>query len=295
MHNDNLVKLASRASVAVSSILTIAKLYAIYDTNSLSILSSLLDSSFDLAASVTNMIAITIAARPADLTFRFGYGKLEAVSALMQSILMILSVAYLVFESITRLFQPDQEVVHTFTGTVVMAVSVGFTLILITFQHYVIQRTHSIAIRADALHYRTDLLVNIAVLISIYLTQYLGFIDSIMCIVISLYVVISTRHILTESLNVLLDREINQADQTAIKDILTRHPNVRGIHNFRTRTSGNKIFIEAHIEMESTLTLIQSHHIANELKDAVEAAYPAAEVLIHQDPAGNDIGNERLF
>jgi ferrous-iron efflux pump FieF len=295
MTNDRLVQLTSKASIAVALILTLAKLYAVYTTHSLGILSSLFDSSMDMIASIGNLIAVTIASRPADHKYQFGYGKLEAVAALIQSMLIGVSLLFLASEAVQRFLSSDIDVTHSTVGIWVMVLSIVMTLGLTTFQRYTIQRTQSLAIKADALHYKTDIAINIVVLVSLFLNTYYNAIDTFACIGICGFIMWSTRHIIVESLEVLLDKEINTDDQTKIIAILNNHPSVKGFHNFRTRSSGKRIFIEAHIEMDPKLTLVEAHVIAHELKDAIEAAYPHSEMIVHQDPFGYDESYERKF
>lgn len=295
MTNDRLVQLTSKASVLVALILTLAKLYAVYTTHSLGILSSLFDSSMDMIASIGNLIAVTIAARPADHTYQFGYGKLEAVAALIQSILIGISLLFLMSEAVQRFLSNETTVTHSNVGILVMVFSIVMTLGLTALQRYAIQRTGSLALKADTLHYKTDIAVNVVVLISLCLNTYYTNIDTIACIGICGFVMWATRHIISESLAVLLDKEINTQDQTTIIAILNNHPSVKGFHNFRTRSSGKRIFIEAHIEMDPKLTLVEAHNIAHDLKDAVEAVFPHSEMIVHQDPAGYDESSERRF
>lgn len=295
MTNDRLVQLTSKASVLVALILTLAKLYAVYTTHSLGILSSLFDSSMDMIASIGNLIAVTIAARPADHTYQFGYGKLEAVAALIQSILIGISLLFLMSEAVQRFLSNETTVTQSSVGIWVMVFSIVMTLGLTALQRYAIQRTGSLALKADTLHYKTDIAVNVVVLISLCLNTYYTNIDTIACIGICGFVMWATRHIISESLAVLLDKEINTQDQTTIIAILNNHPSVKGFHNFRTRSSGKRIFIEAHIEMDPKLTLVEAHNIAHDLKDAVEAVYPHSEMIVHQDPAGYDESSERRF
>lgn len=295
MTNDRLVQLTSKASVGVALILTLAKLYAVYETHSLGILSSLFDSSMDMIASIGNLIAVTIAARPADHKYQFGYGKLEAVAALIQSLLIGAFLLFLMSEATQRLFSNEITVTHSTIGMWIMVLSIIMTLGLVALQRYTIQRTQSLAIKADTLHYKTDLAVNIIVLVSLFLNTYYNNIDTFACIGICIYVIWETRHIVVESLEVLLDKEINTEDQTKIIGILLNHPSVKGFHNFRTRSSGKRIFIEAHIEMDPKLMLVEAHMIAHQLKDAVEAVYPHSEMIVHQDPVGYDESSERRF
>ncbi len=285
---NKLVQHASRASVFVALTLTALKIYAVYATQSLSILSSLLDSFMDLLASLGTLVAVTFANRPADKKFRFGYGKLEAIAALSQSILIIVSVLLLIAEALQQFFKHKQQLEHPGIGIIVMCISIALTLCLTLFQQHVIKHTNSIAIKADALHYKTDIAVNIAVLISLYLSQFYPGIDSISCLMISIYIIWATKDIIKESLGILLDKEINHSDREKIINLITSHPKILGLHNLRTRTSGKRVFIEVHLEMNPNLTLIEAHTLSHEIKDLVEANFPGSEIITHQDPAGHD-------
>lgn len=295
MTDDQLVRLTSKSSVAVAFVLTLAKLYAAYKTQSLSVISSLFDSSIDMLASIGNLIAVIIASKPADKKYQFGYGKLEAVSALVQSLLIIISLLFLIGEAIPCFISKQVSVSHSEIGIAVMISSIVLTLGLTLLQRYTIKRTKSLVIKADSLHYNSDLAVNIAVVISLSLSAYYAYIDPIICICISGYMIWTTREIISESLAILLDKEIAHQDQLQIIRTINQHPNVKGFHNFRTRSSGKRIFIEAHIEMDPKLTLVEAHMIAHELKDAIEAIYPHSETIVHQDPIGYDSLSERRF
>jgi ferrous-iron efflux pump FieF len=287
MKDIDLMKMTSRMSVIVALVLTALKLYAVYVTDSLSILSSLFDSCMDMLASVGNLFAITLAARPADQQYRFGYGKLEAVSALVQSMFVLMSVLFILWEAFQRAMNP--VVINEIDlGLRVMVVSIVLTLMLIALQNYTVRKTGSLAIKADALHYRTDLAVNFAVIASLYLSKYIPLLDSLCCMGIGIYVIFSTREIVRESLWVLLDREIPKYDQQTIMEIIRQYPGVLGFHNFRSRSSGRKIFIETHVEMDPGMTLRQADVLAQGIRVEVERIYPNAEILVHQDPAGDD-------
>jgi ferrous-iron efflux pump FieF len=248
-----------------------------------------------MLASIGNLIAITLAAKPADKKYQFGYGKLEAVSALIQSLLIIVSLIFLIGEAVPRFTQSQPLITHPETGIKVMVLSIVLTIGLTLFQRYTIQRTKSLVIKADALHYKTDLAVNLVVLISLSLSTYFTYIDAIMCMCISVYMIWTTREIIGESLAILLDKEIDYQDQIQIIKIINQHPKISGFHNFRTRSSGKRIFIEAHLEMDPKLTLVEAHLIAHEIKDSVEALIPHAEMIVHQDPIGYDSLSEQRF
>lgn len=288
MHRNTLIKLASKSSVGVAIFLTLLKIYAFYQTQSLSVLSSLFDSGIDMLAAIASFISITFAAKPADSSFRFGYGKLESVAALIQSIVIIISLLFLSTEVIQRISENENVINNVNTGLWVMLVSTFMTLLLTAFQSYVIKKTDSIAIKADAVHYKTDIALNIGVIASLYLSQYFIAIDAVFCLLVVIYVMWSMKSIISDSLKVLLDKEIDTPTRNNIIKIIEKHSQILGFHNFRTRTSGNRIFIEAHIEMKPSLTLIEAHNIAHELKDSIQEKYPDADVLLHQDPEGYD-------
>jgi ferrous-iron efflux pump FieF len=295
MTNEQLVRFTSQSSIVVAVTLTLTKLYAAYTTQSLSIISSLFDSSIDMLASIGNLIAITIAAKPADKKYQFGYGKLEAVSALIQSLLIIVSLLFLISEAIPRFLRPQSPISNAEIAISVMIISIFLTIGLTALQRYTIKRTQSLVIKADSLHYKTDLAVNMVVLVSLTLSSYFAYIDSMMCMFICAYMIWSTREIIRDSLAILLDKEIDYQDQLQIIKIINQHPQISGFHNFRTRSSGNRIFLEVHIEMDPKLTLVEAHHIAHELKDQVEALFPHAEMIVHQDPIGHDSMSEHRF
>lgn len=295
MQRSTLITFASRASVIVALFLTSIKLYAFYKTQSLSVLSSLLDSGVDMIASIAGLISITFALKPADSKFRFGYGKLEAVAALIQGVIIIVSLLFLIAEVVERLVTQDTTIHEVTLGFWVMITSIVITIGLVIFQNYVIKKTDSIAIKADALHYKSDLALNFGVIVSLYASQYYAMLDSVFCLLVVVYVIWSMRTIIAESLEVLLDKEINTPIRDHIIEIIKNHPQINGFHNFRTRTSGNRIFIEAHIEMNPNLTLVEAHNIAHDLKDKIQETYKNTDIILHQDPEGHDTPNEKLF
>jgi ferrous-iron efflux pump FieF len=288
--NTYLPIVASRVSVGVSVLLILLKTYAVYVTDSLSLLSSLFDSGMDAVASIGNLIAVTFAVKPASLTYRFGYGKLEAVSALLQSFLIVLSMGFLLFEACKRIITPE-PLKELSLGIGVMIISVILTIGLVLFQRYTLKRAQSLAVKADSLHYKTDLAVNLIVMASLWLSSYFPFFDSIGCAAIGIFVLISTKEIFRESLWVLLDREIPKKDQLAIMNIIQNFPGVRGFHNFRSRSSGQKLFIDLHIELSPAITLLEAHALSHAVKKAVEKEYPNADLIVHQDPYNDEDGS----
>jgi ferrous-iron efflux pump FieF len=281
-----LLRLATSASVAVAVTLIMAKTLAYLQTGSVSILASLVDSLMDSGASLLNLFAVRYALAPADRKHRFGHGKAESISALAQSALIILSGIYLLVEALRRLQSP-RELPTLELGIAVMLFTIVMTMALLALQGYVIRRTHSAAIRADALHYRTDLLTNSAVILALVLAHW-GWtaLDPLFAAGIAVYILLSARRIMGDAFNELLDRELPEPQRQLIHEAANRHPAVHGIHDLRTRSAGRVDFVELHLELDGDMPLRQAHQIADEVAAAIRRALPGADVVIHQDPAG---------
>jgi ferrous-iron efflux pump FieF len=282
-----LMRLATYASVAAAGALIAVKLAVWIATGSVSILASLLDSLLDAGASMVNLLAVRQALTPADREHRFGHGKAEPLAGLAQSAFIAGSAVLLLIQAIERLITP-QPVAHTGLGVAVMAISIGVTLVLVLFQRHVIARTNSAAIRADSLHYVGDLLVNGGVIATLLLARWLDqpVLDPLFGGAVAFYIVWSAWKIVRLSLDMLMDHELPDETRQRIRDICLQHPEVRRVHDLRTRVAGRDIFIQAHIEMDGAMTLMAAHAVADALESQLQAAFPGAEVLIHQDPAG---------
>jgi len=281
-----LMRMATYASTATASVLIVAKLVAWLMSDSVSLLATLIDSSLDVLASLLNLFAVRHALTPADKQHRFGHGKAEALAGLGQATFIAGSAAFLFLEAISRFLHPV-EIHAVGVGVVVMVFSIAATIGLMMYQNYVVRMTGSTAIKADALHYKTDLLVNGAVIVALLLATYgwVGF-DAVFGIAIAFYIIYSAWEIVQEALGHLMDKELSIEDREKIKQIAHRHPETRGMHDLRTRQSGTTVFIQMHLELDPHLTLVQAHRISDEVEAEVMEAYPGAEVIIHEDPAG---------
>jgi len=285
--------LATFASVGVALVLIVAKLAAYLVTASVSILSSLIDSCVDLMASAVTLYGVMHAQRPADRSHRYGHGKAEPLAALAQAAFVTGSAVFLSVEAVQRIVTP-QPIGESAVGLAVMGLSIALTTALVLFQHRVIARTGSMAIDADSLHYRGDLLANLAVIAAILLTQATGLqlIDSAFALVIAAVLVRGAWRIAMGALDVLMDRELPAVDRERIAHIVLAHEATRGMHDLRTRSSGDRVFVELHLELDSGLTLAEAHDITDAVEARLRAAFPTAEILIHQEPEGLD--DERL-
>jgi len=284
---DRLRRLATYASVLVATLLIAAKFAAWLDTGSVALLSSLVDSLLDAAASVVNLIAVRHAMTPADREHRFGHGKAEPLAVLGQSAFITGSAMLLLAEAVRRLIWPV-PVTNPPAGIAVMLFSIAVTIGLVLYQRYVVRRTGSIAITADELHYRGDLALNLSVIAALILGSALDWplLDPLFGGAIGVWIIYSAVRLARLSIFQLMDHELPDDERERIREIAQSHPDVVAAHDLRTRVAGPTSFIQIHIEMDGRLSLLRAHQISDEVEAKLRAAYPHAEVIIHQDPEG---------
>ena len=281
------MRFATYAAVSIAVILIIVKAVAFILTNSVAILSSLVDSTLDLMASMVNLWAVRRALTPADKYHRFGHGKAEPLSGLAQSAFVAGSAVLLIVEAVSR-FSNREQVVAGEIGIGVMVFSIIATLALVTFQKIVVKRTGSVAISADSLHYTGDLLLNLSVIVALLLSTMGGltWADPVFAIAIAVFLLWNASRIANRSIESLMDKELPESERAAIKETVLKHPKVIGVHELRTRSSGLQTFIQLHMVLDPNLTLLQAHSISDEVEHALMADYPGADIIIHQDPDG---------
>ena len=283
-----LMRSASRASVLVAVTLILAKAVAWALGGSVSVLASLVDSLMDSLASLLNLLAVHYALQPADKDHRFGHGKAEFLAGLGQALFIGGSAVFLAWQGLARLLDP---VVPSEMGLSlgVMVFSMLATLGLLAWQRHVIRRTGSMAIRADALHYASDLLSNAGVILALLLAA-MGwiFFDPLFALGIAVMIGYSALKIGIEAVDQLLDKELPEAVEEEIRQLAMGFEGVRGIHGIRTRQSGPVKVIQMHLEMDGDITLRAAHELADRVEDALRLAYPGADVIIHQDPHCDD-------
>ncbi len=281
-----LLRLTSIASPLVASVLLLAKAWAWSDTGSVAVLSSMADSLLDLMAALITMFAIAYALVPADDEHRFGHGKSEALAALFQVVLIVASAAFVAREAILRLLDP-QAIVHAQTGVAVMLFAMLLTSALLALQYYVARLTGSLALRADAAHYRSDLLSNAAVAIGLLLAVRPGFgwVDAACGLAVAGYILFSAVDVLRQAVDVLLDRELPESFRAQVTEAVLAHPQARGAHELRTRHSGSARFVQLHLELDPALPLADAHRIGDEVEAQLQAKLGPMDVLIHLDPA----------
>lgn len=279
-----LLKLATWWSVATAGALIVAKGIAWLNTGSVSLLASLIDSLMDAVASVINLVAVRFALQPADEEHRFGHGKAESLAGLAQAAFICGSALLLVSEAVDRMIDP-RPLEDVVLGVWIMILSILATLLLLAIQRYTIRHTGSVAIKADSLHYFTDLLTNLSVIVALFLAAR-GWLlaDAVFGLAIGAYILYSAISIARESVQHLMDRELSQETQDQIAAIVLQHPEVHAVHDLRTRQSGQTRFIQLHIEMDGGMTLARAHEIGDTVMQRLREALPDTDIIIHQDP-----------
>lgn len=279
-----LMRMATYASISVAVMLIAIKAVAWGMSGSVSLLATLIDSTLDALASLINLLAVRHALSPADKEHRFGHGKAEALAGLGQAAFIAGSAVFLLLEAGRRIAQPV-PLESAGVGMLVMLFAIAATALLLVFQRYVISKTDSTAIKADALHYRTDLLVNASVIVALWLSVngWAGF-DAVFAIGIAIYILYSAWEIVIQAFDHLMDRELPDAERDKIERIVGAHKAVHGMHDLRSRRSGTATFIQLHLELDDDLRLLQAHRISDEVEWSLLEAYPGAEIIIHIDP-----------
>lgn len=282
--NARLLRLATVWSVATAGVLIVVKLVVWLTTGSVALLASLLDSLMDAAASVVNLLAVRYSLQPADEEHRFGHGKAESLAALAQAAFITGSALLLTFEAVDRLINP-RDLTNPAAGLWVMVFATAATLLLLGVQRYVVRQTGSLAIRADSLHYLTDLLTNLVTIAAIALVMAgFGRADALLALAIAAYILYSAGGIGLQAVHDLMDRELPDDVQRRIVQVALEHPEVRGVHELRTRQSGPTRFIDLHLELNGRMSLAEAHRISDQVDNAIRSAVPGADVMIHQDP-----------
>ena len=278
---------AAFASIALALTLIAFKAYAALETSSMAMLGSLADSGLDLLASVIVLLAVRIAAAPADHDHRFGHGKAEALAALIQVILISLSAFFIAVRAIQRLLSgaatSDAEL-----GIAVSLIAIVLTFALISYQRRVVAKTGSLAIGTDRLHYSSDLLLNGSVIMALVLDQYAGLTgaDAVFGILIALWLLFGAWRASSQALHQLMDREWPDELRERFLAAAKEYPELAGLHDLRTRSSGTHNFAQFHVWVPGHWTVREAHDRLDAAEEALQARFPGTEILIHVDPEG---------
>lgn len=283
-----LARSAAIASITVAVILVALKSWASWRTGSTAMLGSLADSTLDLIASIATLTGVWIASMPADEDHRFGHGKAEALAAIFQVMLIALSAFGIAVRAISQMAQGGQTAAAE-EGIAVSVVAIVLTFALLGWQRHVMRRTRSLAIQTDHLHYKSDLLLNVAVIAALMLDQYAGFglADPLFGLAIAAWLGWGAFNAAREAVDDLMDREWPEEKRLAFVEAAAEHPELSNLHDLRTRTSGNRDFVQFHVDLPGSMTVGQAHDIIETVEKDLCRRFPAMELLIHIDPKGH--------
>ena len=278
---------AALASIAMAATLIGLKTYAALQTSSMAMLGSLADSGLDLVASLVVLLGVRIAAQPADFDHRFGHGKAEALAALVQVILITLSAIFIGFRAVQRLVAGAQTA-DAELGIGVSIIAMVLTVALISYQRHVVRRTGSLAIGTDRLHYSSDLLLNGSVIVALVLDQFAGLTgaDAAFGLLIALWLAWGAWRASSHALDQLMDKEWPDELRERFLAAAKEYPELAGLHDFRTRSSGTHYFAQFHVWVPPAWTVQEAHDRLDTVEEDLQRRFPNTEILIHVDPEG---------
>jgi ferrous-iron efflux pump FieF len=278
-----LTKQVTLASIIVAIMLILTKTWAYWATGSVSMLGSLLDSLLDGVTSLINFIALRFALIPADDDHKFGHGKMESIAALAQSAFMIGSAFVLVLNSFDAMLD-RRQVVDSHIGMGVSVFAIFITLILVSYQKYVMRKTRSLIVEADSLHYQGDLLLNLSVVFALLFVDFgIIWMDAAMAICIAIFLCYNAWGVGKKAFQDLMDEHLPEIEKRVL-ELASNTPGTQGCHDVRCRQSGPHLFIQFHLELDEALPLWSAHEIGDRLEQTLKQEFPDSEILIHHDP-----------
>nr|WP_095012260.1 cation diffusion facilitator family transporter [Tsuneonella mangrovi] len=282
-----LTRSAAFASISMALLLGVLKTWAAWKTGSTAMLGSLADTTLDLIASIATLVGVWIAAQPADEDHRFGHGKAEALAAIFQVVLIVISALGIAYRAITHLLTGGTTQAAG-DGIIVSTLAILGTFALLAWQRHVIARTGSVAIKTDNVHYKSDLFLNLSVIAALVLDQYLGLsmADPLFGLGIAIWLAWGALRAASEAIDHLMDREWPEERRDEFLAVLAKHPDIRGVHDLRTRTSGADEFVQFHMAVDPNLKITEVHDLMDDVEARLEKDFPGVEVLIHPDPEG---------
>jgi len=280
-------KKATITSTSVAAILVIIKMTFGILSGSIAVLASAIDSFLDLSVSAFNYFALHNAEKPADDKFNFGRSKLEPLAAVIEGTIISVSALFITYQAISNMVHV-KKLDYIDDSIIVMVVSIILTAFLVLFLNHVAKITDNMVIRADALHYKTDLFSNAAVLLALFLVSYTGIeiIDSILGIGIAIYMFISAYPIIKEGILMLLDAALEEEDVDKIKSLLRKEENIADYHGLLTRQSGSDIFVSVHVVFDESISLFDAHTISDRIEIGIQRLFLDKQVntIVHMDP-----------
>ena len=290
-----LEKKATIVSSSVATILIFIKLTIGILSGSVSVLASAIDSVLDLIVSAFNLFAITKSEKPADDEFNYGRGKIEALAAVIEGTVITMSGLFILYEAIKKAINNEVTTMLD-TSILVMSISIVLTIGLVLFLNFVAKKTNNLVIRSDALHYKTDIYSNGAILLALVLIHFTGIqiIDSIFGGAIALYIIYSAYEIIKEGVLMLLDVALDKDIVEGIKDIIISTNGVTDYHFLKTRRSGKTNFVDVHVVMTPDISLLEAHRISDTIEEKIKELDKESNwsITIHLDPYDDSQMNE---
>ena len=290
-----LEKKATLVSTSVASLLVIMKMSIGILSGSIAVLASAIDSLLDLIVSLFNYFALHNAEKDPDDNFNYGRSKIEPLAAVVEGVVISLSALFILYEALLKIVHP-REMDYMSESIVVMLLSIIITSLLVLFLNSVAKKTGNMVIRADALHYKTDIFSNGSVLMALGLVSLTGeeLIDPILGVGIGIYMIYSAMPIIKEGILMLLDAALSQEDIKKITDIIESKKETTNYHNLQTRESGSHIFISVHVVFNVSISLYDAHLISDKLELQLKGLFKnkKVHVLIHMDPYDDSEINE---
>lgn len=280
-------KKATVISTTVALVLVISKMAAAIFSGSVAILASAIDSLLDLTISLFNYFALHNAEKDPDDAFNFGRSKLEPLAAVIEGVIISMSALFILYEAISKLIHP-QPMEAIAVGIYIMLFSISLTTILVLFLRKVAKQTGNMVIKADALHYQTDILSNLAVLASLGIVAFtsISAVDAFFGIGIGVYMIYSAYPIIKEGIFMLLDAAASEEDIIKIIQTIKEQPECQDFHHLKTRVSGSHIFISVHIVFGISTSLYDAHLASDKLELRLKKLFEDKKIhtIVHMDP-----------
>ena len=280
-----LQKQATIISSCTAFLLICVKFFVGIFSGSVAILASAIDSALDLFASLFNLFALIKSEKPADFAYNYGRGKIESIASVVEGSVIVASGVFILYESFKKLWLKG-EIIYINASLFVMIFSFLITLALVFYLSFIAKKTNNLVIKADALHYKTDLLSTGAILLSILIISFsdLHFIDGILGICIGIYIIFSAFALLKNGIFILMDRALDKKIIENINNLLSSKKEIQGFHSLKTRQSGEIYFLEVHLVFKEGISLLKAHEISNNITKDIKKIQGNWEIITHLDP-----------
>jgi cation diffusion facilitator family transporter len=293
----SLPRLATTIATICAFVLAVSKVIVGVMTGSVAVIASAIDSLLDMVISIFNNIAVRVSESKPSSRFNYGKGKIEGLAALFEGLFISASGLYIIYEGIRKIINHSPIVKIDFS-IYVMVFSMVVTFFLVSFLAYVVKKTNHLVIKSDLVHYKTDLLTNGAVLVSLLVVKMTGwyYIDFILSILIGFYIIKEASEIVKEGFEILLDVALDFETVEKIKEIIKKEPLVLDYHCLRTRKAGHRNFVDVHLVLTPDMKLKLAHTIIENVEEKIRKLDPDKKwiINIHADPYDDSHINKLL-